>query len=363
MPNRLTRLFKIHHSLPVVMVLLAALSLVACVSSSSGAKPTQVAEKPHTAEQAEQDAFDETFSAVVGVFAHIPDDARTAGILGTRRQGSGVLIDDDGLILTIGYLIMESNEIVVVGPEGNQIMADFVAYDHPTGFGLLRARKSINAKSLKLGTSKTLDEGQPVLAVSFDGRDPVIAATVVSRRPFAGYWEYLLDSAIFTLPPHHQYGGAALIDSEGKLVGIGSLIVNDAVVEARPVIGNMFVPIDTLKPILEDLIASGRRQAPVPPWLGVYTDEAEGRVYITGIATDGPAQEAGLKPGDIIIGVDGKRVSNMIDFFQKVRRQGDAGSSIRLDVLPIGAKDLTINRINVKSLDRSDWLQMSYSPK
>ncbi|NQU55591.1 MAG: serine protease [Rhodospirillales bacterium] len=299
--------------------------------------------------------FDSSFSAVVAVYADIPADARSADILGAQRQGSGVLIDNDGLVLTIGYLILDADGIVVVGPEGAQIPADPVAYDHATGFGLIRARGPVGAKALKLGSSKNLNEGAPVLAVSFSGPSPIVAAQVVSRRSFAGYWEYLLENAIFTMPPHHEFGGAALINRQGELVGIGSLMVNDAIVQERPVIGNMFVPIDSLKPILADLIQYGRRKSPVPPWMGVYTDEARGRVYVTRVTEGGPAEQAGLKKGDIIIGVGGKRIGTMTEFFRKVRVQGNAGSQIRLDILPADSKELTINKISVKSLDRNDW--------
>ncbi|MBT4932522.1 MAG: serine protease [Rhodospirillaceae bacterium] len=326
------------------LLLWAALAVSACSTT------------PPPAPEVTTAPFDSALSAVVGVYANIPEDARTADSLGVQRQGSGVLIDNDGLVLTIGYLILEADEIAVVGPEGNQIEADPVAYDHTTGFGLIRAREPVGATALKIGSSKNLGDGTPVLAVSFGGPDAIVAAQVVSRRSFAGYWEYLLEKAIFTIPPHHEFGGAALIDRKGELVGIGSLMVNDAVVGDHPVIGNMFVPIDSLKPILADLLTSGRRKPPVPPWLGLNTDEARGRVYITRLSEGGPAEQAGLKQGDIIIGVGGKRIGTMIEFFRKVRIQGNAGSPVQLDVLPVASTDLTIKKINVKSIDRYDWL-------
>jgi len=326
-------------------LLCALLVLGACSSTAPVGPKEQVAD------------FDGSFSAIVGIYANIPEDARTAASLGTRRQGSGVVIDNNGLVLTIGYLILEAEEIIVVGPEGKQIPAQFVAFDHTTGFGLVRAHKPPQGSALRLGESKNLGQGNPVLAVSFDGRNPVVAAQVVSRRPFAGSWEYLQENAIFTIPPHHEYGGAALINSDGELVGIGSLLVNDAIVGERPVIGNMFVPIEGLKPILAELIKKGRRNDPVPPWLGIYTDEAEGRVYITRLAENGPGEKSGLKRGDIIIGVDGKRIGNMIDFFRKIRKQGKAGSTIMLDILPYGSNNLDIDKVGIKSVDRHDWLQ------
>lgn len=343
-------------------VLGVAVLLGAC-STAPSEPPTAPPAPPVAATKAapQPEPFDSNFSAVVGVYVEIRPDARSAGTLGLRRQGSGVLIDNDGLVLTIGYLILEARSITITQPGGRQVAADTVAYDHSSGFGLIRARGPLDAKALKMGSSHNLSEGEPVLAISYSGREPVVAAQVVSRRTFAGSWEYLLDNAIFTTPPHHEFGGAALIDRHGELVGIGSLMVNDAVVQDRPVIGNMFVPIDGLKPILADLIQYGRRKPPVPPWLGVYTDEARGRVYITRITDGGPAQQAGLKKGDIIIGVGGRRIGTMIEFLSKVRLQGSAGSQVRLDVLPAASQSLTIKQFSIKSLDRHDWLSRDHN--
>lgn len=301
-------------------------------------------------------SVEDAFEAVVGVYASIPETARTAQTLGARRQGSGVVLDGNGLVLTIGYLILEAEAVAVVGPEGSPIPADLVAYDHASGFGLVRARRPLDARPLKLGNARALRVGSRVLAVSHGGEDPVTAAAVVSRRPFAAAWEYLLENAIFTTPPHPRYGGAALIDGHGNLVGLGSLMVNDAVVQDRPVIGNLFVPVDILRPILTDLIRNGRRGTPPPPWLGLYTEEAEGRVYITRLAENGPARRAGLKARDIIIGVGGRRVGSIMEFLRRVRAQGPAGSPIGLDVLPFDADGLDIRRVEITSMDRYDWL-------
>ncbi len=311
------------------------------------------------ARAAEANAQDDAIRAVVGISALIPEDARTAEHLGVLRSGSGVVIDDDGLVLTIGYLIMEAERAAVTNADGNLVPAIPIAYDHGTGFGLLRATQPLGLKPVKLGNSADLAEGAPVIIVSKGGRVPVMAARVSSRREFAGYWEYLLDRAIFTVPPNPQYGGAALIDADGHLVGIGSLAVNDAVSDKTPVAGNMFVPIDVLKPILSDLIEKGRSSAPARPWLGVYPNENNGRVFVRRVAAGGPAQDAGIKSGDIIMGVGGKRVKGMADFYRKIWARGSAGAEIPVDMLPIGAASLDIRTVTVKSRDRLDWLKIN----
>lgn len=298
------------------------------------------------------------FRAVIGVHATVPAEARTANTLGRERQGAGVVIDGDGLVLTIGYLILEASSVNVIDPEGREIPASIVAYDHETGFGLLRALAPLAVKPVPLGRSSDVSEGDPVLALSPDGPQPMTAQRVMDRRPFAGYWEYLLENAIFTAPAHPGYGGAPLINIEGKLVGIGSLYVGDAYAGPPPVQGNMFVPIDLLKPIMADLLAEGRRTDRAQPWLGLTTGETAGRVFVNRVTKDGPADAAGIQPGDIIMGIGGQKVRGMVDFFRRVRAQGDAGTDIPMDVLSSAKENMSIGRIVVHSRDRHDWLKL-----
>ncbi len=312
-----------------------------------------------TAGAAEKDLTNNVIESVVAISAIIPDDARTVQTLGGLRSGSGIVIDDDGLVLTIGYLILEAEKAAVTNADGELVPAALVAYDHATGFGLLRAQRPLGLSPVKLGASADLSEGAQVIVVSKGGPMPVMPARVSSRREFAGYWEYLLDNAIFKVPPFPHYGGAALIDREGRLVGIGSLMVNDAAGPDAPVPGNMFVPIDLLKPILADLLEKGRASATSHPWLGIYTNETNGRVIVVRLATDGPASEAGIRPGDIIIGVGGRRVSGIADFYRKIRAQGGAGAEIPIDLLPVKEGKLDIKTVKVPSRDRHDWLKLN----
>ncbi len=303
------------------------------------------------------DTLEDLLSAVVGVHATVPADARTAGSLGTERKGSGVVIDDSGLIVTIGYLILEADSVEVTDHAGQRSPADILAYDHETGFGLLRALHRLDAAPLALGKSAGLSANDPVIVASREEDQDAAPAVVVARRAFAGYWEYLLESAIFTVPPQPGWGGAALIDAEGRLVGIGSLIVNDAIQGSQPRPGNMFVPIDALKPILADLLARGRSTVPPRPWIGVYTEEAHGRLFVNRTATDGPAARAGIVAGDIILAVEDQPVDSMADFYRKLWARGRAGVEVRLTVLHgTATRDATI-----KSDDRYNWLKLGRS--
>lgn len=310
------------------------------------------------AQAAENNSSDDIIKAVVGITALIPENARTAEHLGTIRSGSGVVIGEDGLVLTIGYLILEAVSAAVTDADGALVPAAVLGYDHNSGFGLLRAEQPLGIKPVELGSSADLAEGAPVIVLSKGGRLPVMPAKVGSRRVFAGYWEYLLENAIFTVPPNPQYGGAALIDGSGRLVGIGSLIVNDAIPRETPVPGNMFVPIDMLKPILSDMLAKGRANAPSHPWLGLYTDDSQGRVLVIRVADGGPAAKMGIKPGDIIMGIGGKRVKGLADFYRKIWARGDAGAEIPLDLVSPAAGNLDIRTVTVQSQDRYDWLKL-----
>ena len=225
---------------------------------------------------ADHDA-EHTLKAVIKVRSIVPENARTARILGTEREGNGVVIDSSGLIVTIGYLILEAKKIEVYPQGGEPVPATFVGYDHRTGFGLLRAKNLVNVTPIEMGQSSVIKEGDPILTVSFGGSEAVQGARVVSRQDFAGYWEYLLEDALFVAPPHTNFGGAALIGRKGQLLGIGSIFTQVAVPGFGTVPCNMFVPIDRLKPILSDLISAGRSHGPAQPWLGLHAEEAHGR--------------------------------------------------------------------------------------
>jgi len=298
---------------------------------------------------------EEILNAIVKVKATIPQDARTARILGTEREGNGVVIDDKGNILTIGYLILEAEAIEVTDAEGQPVKARFVAYDYETGFGLLRASPPLSVKPIKLGQSSQLKEGDPILMIGFGGSKAVSGSRVVSLSEFAGYWEYLLEDAIYTNPPYPNYGGAALIDQQGRLLGIGSIFTRISVPGVGIIPCNMSIPIDLLKPILADLIDNGRSSKPQQPWLGVHADEAHGRVFIIRVTPAGPAEKAGLKTGDIILAVNRTPVKGLADFFRQIRAMGPAGVKVPLNIL----QETQVRDITVRSEDRYQFLQVS----
>ena len=301
-----------------------------------------------------QNLDQDTVKGVVQVDAVIPADARSASSLGTERVGTGVLIDDSGLVVTIGYLILEASEVEIGGVSPEPVPARIVAYDHETGFGLLRAEQPLDVAPIPLGASADVDRRQPMMVVSRAGEFDAAGVYVVDRRDFAGYWEYLLEDAIFTAPPHPQFGGAALINRDGRLVGIGSLFVNDATRE-RPLPGNMFVPVDHLKPIMGDLLSRGRRADPGRPWLGVTLEEHQGRVFVRRVSPEGPAAAAGVAPSDLILGIDGIQVNGLADFYRKLWGQGEAGVDVPLDVL----QGMAVGSVVVKSGDRYRYLRLN----
>ncbi len=291
-------------------------------------------------------------SAVVHLKTTINPDGRTVEALGREREGSGIVIDGAGLVLTIGYLMVEAQSAEVVTNAGRAVPANVVGYDHETGFGLLRAILPLEVQPLRLGRSADVKPRDPVLVARYGGRARLAPAVVESKRAFAGPWEYLLDEAIFTSPPIPDWSGAALIDQAGKLVGVGSLVIDDAGRRGAP--GNMFVPIDRLPPILADLIADGRVAGPGRPWLGVITRELGGRLVVAAVVADSPAEKAGLRHGDIIVGVGGAVATDMADFYRKIYAQGAAGATIPLDVVQDGEH----RHFDVKSMNRLDHLRL-----
>ena len=299
-----------------------------------------------------QEKSEELLTAVVGVKAKIQPNARSAENLGTERRGTGVLIRE-GYVLTIGYLVIEAETIQVTGADGRTVPATLAGYDHASGFGLLKVVGKLAGRPLPLGDPLKLGEREPGLVVTAEGRDAPSVVYVVSRRPFSGNWEYMLDSAIFTYPPVMDWSGAPLISSHGELLGIGSLIVPDAAASGTQSPGNMFVPVDILKPILNDLIAKGKRNGPGRPWLGVNAEEVRGRLFVGRVSPDGPAERAGLKSGDIVLAVGNDEVGTLADFYKRVWARGAAGAEVPLKVLQ-GSR---VRDVTVRSIDRVDYFR------
>jgi S1-C subfamily serine protease len=286
--------------------------------------------------------------SVVRIHATIPKEAESAGTLGTERRGNGVVIDSEGTILTVGYLIREAESIEVTAQGVRSVGAKVVGYDFGTGFGLIRAEKNLGVKPIALGKSSAVQTGDSILVAGHGGKDSVQVSQVISRQEFAGYWEYLLDEAIYTLPAFENFSGAALINAEGRLVGIGSLFTQVLVPDWGLVGCNIAIPIDLLGPILDDLRKTGRSGKEQRPWLGINAAETQGRIFITKVTSGSPAEKAGIKPGDIVLTVDGKDVGGLSDFYRKVWALGNAGVQVPLSILQ-GSK---IRDIKVHSIDR-----------
>jgi len=278
-------------------------------------------------------------------------NARTADNLGAEREGTGLVFAEKGLILTIGYLILEAGSILVVAGDGRVYPATVVGYDHATGFGVLRA--AMDCRPLELGSSAGVRELATMLVAAHGGAGGASRACLVSRRRFTGWWEYMIDGGLFTAPPRFEHSGAGLLDADGKLVGVGSLWVSDALEVGAAFPGNMFVPIDLLKPLLGDLLSSGRRREPPRPWLGVYSEEVQGHVVVTRVLPESPAAVAGLARGDIILGVGGEAVGRQSEFYQRLWSSGEAGASVILHVL----HKRTVRQLTVRSMDRMAFLR------
>jgi len=331
--------------------LLAPPAFAADPAESPAAKPEQGRTAEPNAPAIKPDA-EKLFAAIVKVSTRSVPDARSADSLGNEREGSGVVIGDNGLVLTIGYLIVEAEDVKITDSKGRTLPATVVGYDHASGFGLVRAAVPLDAQPIPLGDSGKTEEREPVM-IAAAGGDGAAFAWIVSKRVFTGNWEYQLDYALFTSPPTTNWSGAALIDREGKLLGIGSLIVREATTEEPKVPGNVFVPIDLLKPILNDLVKQGRRSGPARPWLGVSADEVQGHLLVTRVSPDGPAERAGVSVGDIILGVGPDAVRTQAQLYERVWDHRHAGDDVPLKVL----QGVDVREIRVHSIDRVEYFR------
>ncbi len=296
--------------------------------------------------------LDLALETVVLVRSEIPDDAFTASILGTERAGNGIVIRDDGLVLTIGYLITEARTLWLTTTSGIAIAGYPLAYDQVTGFGLVQPLGKFDVPVLARGSSESCKVGDDVIVIGHGGISHSLKAKIVARHEFAGYWEYVLDAALFTAPAHPQWGGAAVVGMDGRLIGIGSLLVEE-LSDGKQTQCNMIVPIDLLDPIFDDMTRLGRADRAPRPWLGMYATQAEGHIVVGGLAPGGPAHRAGVRQGDLVLEVAGQRVNSLADLFRKVWALGPAGVEIVLTLAREGAQ-LTVH---LRSIDRNDLLK------
>ncbi len=296
--------------------------------------------------------LERAFDAVVLVRAEVPDDAYSAATLGTERGGYGAVIREDGLVLTIGYLINEASQIWLTTNRGSLVAGYPLAYDQATGFGLIQPLGKLAVPYFQRGLAADVNVGDSAFVIGHGGRAHSLKTRVIAKQEFAGYWEYVLDEALFTAPAHPQWGGAALLDAQGNLVGTGSLLVQHEV-SGELIHVNMFVPTDLLNPILDAMLKTGRSPHPPRPWLGMSTQDPEGTLVVGRLSPGGPASRAGVRVGDVVLGVGESTVDGLAELFRAVWRLGTAGVDVPLTLSRAG----DVLHITVKSADRNDYLR------
>jgi S1-C subfamily serine protease len=312
----------------------------------------EVAEEMGPSARGHAFALDEALASVVALQAQIPEDAFTARTLGTERIGNGVVIGQDGLVLTIGYLITEAETALLTTVNGRDVPAHVLGYDAVTGFGLVHALEPLGVPAMPLGTSRRITPGDSVILAGAGGRAHALQARLLARERFAGYWEYLLEDALFTTPAHPHWSGAALIGSQGELVGLGSLQVEQAGPDGTATPLNMCVPAELLPPILDDLARGQPAHAP-RPWLGVFSQEVGNRIMVLDVAKGGPASRAELRRGDVILGVGGEPVADQADFYRKLWATGPAGVDVPLSLWRGG----DVFDVTLRSIDRNTMMR------
>ena len=298
--------------------------------------------------------LDAILSSLVSVRSQVPEDALTAPVLGTERMGSGVVIGDRGLVVTIGYLVTEAQTVWITDHKGAAVPGHVMGYDQESGFGLIQALQPLAAPAMEFGVSAECDVGDPVIIAGHGGTDALVTGRIIAKREFAGYWEYVLDEALFTAPAHPNWGGAALVGSDGRLLGVGSLLVQTVSSSGEQAGANMIVPIDLLKPILEDMKSYGRPNRPARPWLGFLVQDIGDHLVVASVYDDCPADQAGVEVGDLVVEVAGEPIDGLAELFRKVWDIGPAGSAIPLTII----RDGEPHPVVLESIDRDARLKL-----
>lgn len=288
--------------------------------------------------------------AVVSITAHVPEDAMSAGLLGTERVGHGVRIREDGLIATIGYVVHEA-ENIWIGTQHTVVPGFVIGSDFDSGLALVKPSLPLHGPTMELGRADALMVGDSVTVASSGGKEHVIEARVVAKQEFAGRWEYVLDEAVFTAPPHDSWSGAALVDGAGRLCGLGSLVIQGFEIRGGAASVNMFVPIELLAPSIDDICEHGRRSSPPRPWLGMLVHDDHNDLTVVGVYRNCPADKAGLRPGDVIVGIDDEPVMGLANMFRRVWSLGSAGVDVPLNVL----RNTEKVQLRVRSGDRAGF--------
>ena len=296
---------------------------------------------------------DAMLSSLVSVRSEVPEDALTAPVLGTERMGNGVVIGDRGLVLTIGYLVTEAQTLWITDHRGAAVPGHVLGYDQDSGFGLVQALQTLPVPPMELGVSAACDVGDPVVVAGHGGGDALVTGRIIAKREFAGYWEYVLDEALFTAPAHPNWGGAALVGSDGRLLGVGSLLVQTVSSSGEKGGANMVVPIDLLKPILEDMKLYGRPNRPARPWLGFLVQDIGSHLVVASTYDGCPADRAGVEVGDLVVEVAGESIDGLAELFRKVWGIGPAGTEIPLTIV----RDGEPRPVVLESIDRDARLK------
>jgi S1-C subfamily serine protease len=293
-----------------------ALGLALVSAPGAAAPPPSALPRPEPGAAASTpSAVGRVRAAVVGLQSRVPPDRPSVATLGEERGGSATIIAPDGLAVTVGYLVLEATRIDVTLESGRRVAARVVGHDFESGLALIRLDPGgAPYPAARLGQSAPLAAGQPVAIVGVGAAAPAVGVMVrvTAVGPFVAYWEYLLDRAVFVAPHHPAFGGAALVDPDGALVGVVSL---------RLPTGHLAIPIDLLAPARDAMIQTGRPARPARPWLGIRAVAIDGGIGIAGVSPRGPAHAAGLRAGDVIVRVNGERVADVEGFYRRLWAQ------------------------------------------
>jgi S1-C subfamily serine protease len=269
--------------------------------------------------------------ATVSIHVQVPPTHPSVMIgLGTDRRGTGALVSADGVIVTVNYMIMGAQDVIVTFASGEQVPGRVIARDFTTSLGLVKIGGT-RLPHLDVVSSQTAALGQDIFMISSMGAEKRCADTgiITYLGPFDAAWEFVLERCVCVTASALNIGlsGGPIVNSRGQLLAVSYLNFGDLV---RPILG---IPGECFLSGRDELVRHGHRVSTPPRlWLGLLSYTLRDHVVIAGVMPGSPGEKAGIRQGDLVLSADGLEIHERKALYDAINRHRP-GEQMRLKIM------------------------------